>query len=71
MPGSLMPAEETELHPEISGRVTGIYFNEGRYVGQGAMLVKLFDGDLQAQLSKLRVQLKVAQETLQQIRVTR
>ena len=63
MPGSLMPAEETELHPEVSGRVTGIYFNEGSNVGQGAMLVKLYDGDLQAQLSKLRVQLKVAQET--------
>ena len=65
MPGSLMPAEETELHPEVSGRVTGIYFNEGSNVGQGSLLVKLYDGDLQAQLSKLRVQLKVAQETLQ------
>lgn len=64
MPGSLMPAEETELHPEVSGRVTGIYFNEGSNVSQGAMLVKLYDGDLQAQLSKLRVQLKMAQETL-------
>lgn len=64
MPGSLMPAEETELHPEVSGRVVGIYFNEGSSVGQGAMLVKLYDGDLQAQLSKLRVQLKMAQETL-------
>ncbi len=65
MPGSLMPAEETELHAEVSGRVTGIYFNEGSNVGQGSLLVKLYDGDLQAQLSKLRVQLKVAQETLQ------
>ncbi len=64
MPGSLIPAEETELHPEVSGRVTGIYFNEGSSVGQGSMLVKLYDGDLQAQLSKLKVQLKVAQETL-------
>ncbi|MEO6253002.1 MAG: efflux RND transporter periplasmic adaptor subunit, partial [Ferruginibacter sp.] len=58
-------AEETELHPEVSGRVTGIYFKEGSQVGQGSLLVKLYDGDLQAQLSKLRVQLKVAQETLQ------
>ena len=65
MPGSLMPAEETELHAELSGRVTGIYFNEGSQVSQGSLLVKLYDGDLQAQLNKLRVQLKVAQETLQ------
>jgi membrane fusion protein (multidrug efflux system) len=64
MPGSLMPAEETELHPEVPGRVTGIYFKEGSNVGQGSLLVKLYDGDLQAQLSKLRVQLKVARETL-------
>ena len=64
MPGSLIPAEETELHPEVSGRVTGIYFSEGSNVGQGSLLVKLYDGDLQAQLNKLRVQLKVAQETL-------
>jgi membrane fusion protein, multidrug efflux system len=63
MPGSLIAAEETELHPEVSGRVTGIYFNEGAYVGQGQALVKLYDGDLQAQLAKLRVQLKVAKET--------
>ncbi len=64
MPGSLIPAEETELHPEVSGRVTGIYFKEGSNVSQGSVLVKLYDGDLQAQLSKLRVQLKVAQETM-------
>ncbi len=63
MPGSLIAAEETELHPEISGRVTGIYFNEGSFVSQGQSLVKLYDGDLQAQLSKLRIQLKVAKET--------
>ncbi|MGB4844517.1 MAG: efflux RND transporter periplasmic adaptor subunit [Ferruginibacter sp.] len=64
MPGSLIPAEETELHPEVSGRVTGIYFNEGSNVSQGSVLVKLYDGDLQAQLSKLKVQLKVAEETM-------
>jgi membrane fusion protein (multidrug efflux system) len=65
MPGSLIPAEETELHPEVSGRVTGIYFTEGAHVGQGSVLIKLYDGDLQAQMSKLRVQKKVAEETLQ------
>jgi len=64
IPGSLMAAEETELHAEVPGRVTGIYFNEGSYVSQGSPLVKLYDGDLQAQLSKLRVQLKVAEQTL-------
>ena len=63
VPGSLAPYEETELHPEVSGRVTGIYFQEGSNTGQGSMLVKLYDGDLQAQLQKLQVQLKVAEQT--------
>lgn len=64
MPGSLTPYEETEIHPEVAGRITGIYFKEGANVSQGSVLVKLYDGDLQAQLSKLQVQLKVAQQTL-------
>ena len=63
VPGSLAPYEETELHPEISGRVTGIYFQEGNNISQGSLVVKLYDGDLQAQLQKLQVQLKVAEHT--------
>lgn len=63
VPGSLLPFEETALHPEISGRVTGIFFKEGGSIGQGSLLVKLYDGDLQAQQQKLLVQLKVAEQT--------
>ncbi len=63
VPGSLAPYAETELHPEVSGRVTAIYFKEGSYVNQGAMILKIYDGDLQAQLKKLQVQLKVAEQT--------
>ena len=63
VPGSLAPYEETEIHPEVAGRVTGIYFKEGGNIGQGGLLVKLYDGDLQAQLQKLEVQLKVAEQT--------
>jgi membrane fusion protein (multidrug efflux system) len=64
VPGSLAPYEETELHPEVAGRITGIYFNEGANVSQGAVLLKLYDGDLRAQLNKLQVQLRTAQETV-------
>ena len=55
LPGSLIPYEETELHPEVSGRVTAIYFKEGANIAQGGLLVKLYDGDLQAQLQKLPI----------------
>ena len=65
VPGTLVPFEETEIHPEISGRVTGIYFKEGTNIGRGAMIVKLYDGDLQAQIRKLQVQLSIARQTEQ------
>ncbi|MCU0335577.1 MAG: biotin/lipoyl-binding protein, partial [Chitinophagaceae bacterium] len=62
-PGTVLPNENTELHPEASGRVVAINFREGSFVQKGTLLVKLFDGDLQAQLRKLEVQLKVAEAT--------
>jgi membrane fusion protein, multidrug efflux system len=63
VPGTLVADEATEIHPEVSGRVTGLYVREGAYVGKGALLAKLYDGDLQAQRRKLEVQLKIAQTT--------
>jgi membrane fusion protein, multidrug efflux system len=61
--GSLLPLEETEIHPEVSGRVTYLNVKEGAMVTAGTLLVKLFDGDLQAQLKKLQVQLQIAEKT--------
>ncbi len=63
VPGSLLPFEETELHPEVAGRVTGIYFKEGTNVSKGTLLLKLYDEDLQAQLKKFQVQLDIAVKT--------
>jgi membrane fusion protein (multidrug efflux system) len=63
VPGTLLANEITQIFPEVSGRVVQINFNEGKYIGKGAVLVKLFDGDLQAQLRKLQVQLKIAEQT--------
>jgi membrane fusion protein (multidrug efflux system) len=63
VPGSLAAYQEVELHPEVSGRVTGVFFKEGSTVGQGSLLLKIYDGDLQAQLQKMQVQLKTAQQT--------
>jgi len=62
-PGTLLANEVTEIRPEVSGRVVSVNVAEGRYVSKGTMLAKLFDGDLQAQLKKLEVQLKIAEQT--------
>src|SRR5689334_11489323 len=37
IPGTIVANEETEIHPEVAGRITGIYFKEGSFVGRGAL----------------------------------
>lgn len=63
VPGSLLPAEQTQIRSEVSGRIVKLNIAEGATVQKGALLVKLFDGDLQAQLKKLKVQLAIAKTT--------
>ncbi|MDQ3016056.1 MAG: efflux RND transporter periplasmic adaptor subunit [Bacteroidota bacterium] len=65
IPGSILANESTEIHPEIAGRIVSLNVNEGKNVNRGALLVKLFDGDLQAQIRKLKVQLQIAEQTEQ------
>jgi len=62
IPGTLVSNETTEIHPEVAGRITSIYFKEGAFVNKGALLVKLNDADLKAQKRKLLVQLQVARQ---------
>ena len=68
VPGTLLPFEVTEIRPEITGRVVRLNIPEGSNVQQGAILVKLFDDDLQAQLQKLQVQLQISQKTAERYR---
>lgn len=60
--GSLLPFEEVELKNEVSGRVVSLNLPEGSFVKKGTLLVKIFDGDLQAQLHKLQSQLAVQEQ---------
>jgi len=61
--GTILANESTEIRPEISGRITQLNIREGAVVPKGSLLVKIFDGDLQAQLKKLQVQLAIAEKT--------
>lgn len=63
VPGTLTASETTEIHPEVSGRLTMLNVREGAYVGKGSVIAKLYDADLQAQLNKLQAQLKIANQT--------
>ena len=68
VPGSLLPVEETQIRPEVSGRIVQLNIQEGTFVKQGSLLVKLFDQDLQAQLKKLQVQLEISNRTVERQR---
>jgi membrane fusion protein (multidrug efflux system) len=65
VPGTIMASESTEIHPEVSGRIVDLNLREGGYINKGALIAKLYDGDIQAQLKKLEVQLKIAEQTEQ------
>ena len=65
VPGTLQPYEETEIRPEMSGRLVYLNIREGASVSKGTILARLFDGDLQAQLQKLQVQLQISEKTVE------
>ena len=59
---SLLPDEEVDLSFETSGKVVSISFEEGSRVRKGALLAKINDKPLQAQLMKLQAQKKLVEE---------
>ena len=61
--GNIIANEYVELHPEISGRITYLNVPEGHTIAQGTVIARINDADLQAQLSKSKVQLDLAQKT--------
>ena len=62
--GSLIPNEEVNLSFETSGKITGIFFEEGSSVKKGQVLAKINDAPLQAQLKKLEAQYQSTKDRL-------
>ncbi len=58
--GSLQADEAVDLSAETSGRVTGLYFQEGSRVRRGQLLVKINDAELRAQRERLRTRIELA-----------
>lgn len=59
--GNLIPDEEVELSFESSGKITHIYFQEGKTVRKGELLAKVNDATLQAELEKLQAEVPLAE----------
>ncbi len=60
--GTLLPDEEVDLAFETSGKVVGIFFEEGSFVDEGDLMAKMNDRHLQAQLNKLQAQQRLVVE---------
>ncbi|MCX6336790.1 MAG: efflux RND transporter periplasmic adaptor subunit [Bacteroidetes bacterium] len=63
--GTVLANEYAELHPEVNGRLVFLDVPEGTVVKKGTVIAKINDADLQAQLSKTKVQLNLAELTEQ------
>jgi len=59
---TLLANEEVELRPETSGRITGVFFNEGGRVNKGQLLLKIDDSELRAQLKRKGLEEKLASD---------
>ena len=58
--GTLRADESVNLSAETSGRITGIFFQEGSRVRRGQLLVKINDAELRAQRDRLRTRIELA-----------
>lgn len=66
--GTIVSGEFVEIRPEITGRLTYLNIKEGATVPRGAVIAKINDADLRAQLNKVRVQLRLAETTVERYR---
>jgi membrane fusion protein (multidrug efflux system) len=60
--GTVLASESVDLVAEAAGRIEKISFREGAHVEMNDLLVKINDDDLQAQLKKTELQIKLAVE---------
>jgi membrane fusion protein (multidrug efflux system) len=62
IPGKTMPFEQVKLYSEVNGRVKKIHFEEGSHINKGQLLVTVDTDILQAERSKLNVDLELAKK---------
>jgi membrane fusion protein, multidrug efflux system len=60
--GSVLPNESLELKSEVSGKITAIYFREGKQVRKGDTLVQTNDDEIAALLDKQKYNRKLNQD---------
>src|ERR1700741_1002920 len=66
--GKIGALNQIDIIPEVSGKITAIYFKEGETVSKGTLLVKLNDADLQAQVLKSKTQIRLSEQKLERLK---
>lgn len=66
--GKMGAMNQVNLIPEVNGKVNTIYFKEGQSVSKGELLLKLNDAELQAQLEKSKIQIKLSEQKLERLK---
>jgi membrane fusion protein, multidrug efflux system len=61
--GTIVANEFAELRPEVSGLLTYLNVPEGKTVEKGTVIARINNADLQAQLSRSKIQLDLAETT--------
>jgi membrane fusion protein (multidrug efflux system) len=62
--GQIEAVQAIELRPEVEGRITHIYVDEGRIVGRGTPLFKIDDAELRAQIERAAADRDLARQAL-------
>ena len=62
--GTVIPNEFVELRPEVSGRLIYLNLPEGKMISKGTVIARVNDADLLAQMARSRVQMDLAQKTV-------
>ncbi len=62
--GTVIAKEFVELRPEVSGRLIYLNLPEGRLIAKGTVVARVNDADLLAQIARSKVQLELAQKTV-------
>ncbi|NLO23098.1 MAG: efflux RND transporter periplasmic adaptor subunit [Fibrobacter sp.] len=60
--GNLIPFEDVELKAETTGQLRGLYVKDGAFIKKGALIAKINDDDLQAQLKQAKAALELAKQ---------
>ena len=66
--GTVIASEQVELRPEVSGRLIYLNIPEGKLITKGTVVARINDAELQAQVSKSKVQLDLAEKTLERLK---